>query len=77
MIELKVEKVGLQELILGLENLGRDINSIEEPLTDSARHMQQQAIANFAASGALMQSGGWPPLAESTKRIKVKKESAV
>lgn len=72
MIELKVEKTGLQEMILNLKNFGRDISLISEPLEDSARYMQQQAIANFAASGALMQPGGWPPLKESTIRKKAK-----
>jgi len=72
MIELKVEKVGFQELILSLKNFGNDIGLVLEPLEDSARYMQQQAIANFPASGSLMQSGGWPPLAESTERKKAK-----
>ena len=73
MIELKVEKEGLQELVLGLKNFGRDISLLEEPLNDSARYMQQQAIANFATSGALMQEGGWPPLKETTVKLKAKR----
>jgi len=72
MIELKVEKVGFQEAIFGLKNFGNDISLLSEPLVDSARYMQQQAIMNFGASGALMQSGGWPPLAESTEKKKAK-----
>ena len=70
MIELRVEKTGLQEMILKLENFGNDISLISEPLEDSARYMQQQAIANFGASGVLMQKGGWPPLAKSTMDVK-------
>jgi len=72
MIELKVEKIGLQEAILSLNNFTEDISLISEPLVDSARYMQQQAIMNFPAEGTLMQPGGWPPLAESTKRMKAK-----
>ena len=70
MIELKVKKVGLQELVLSLNNFGNDINLLTEPLNDSARYMQQQAIMNFPASGALMQSSGWQGLADSTKDVK-------
>jgi len=73
MIELKVEKVGLQELVLSLNNFGRDISLLEGPLEDSARYMQQQAIMNFPAKGSLMQDGGWPPLAESTRKMRAKK----
>ena len=72
MIKLNIEKEGLQELILKLNNFGNDISLISEPLEDSARYMQQQAIANFAASGSLMQVGGWPPLAASTEKMKAK-----
>jgi len=70
MIELKVEKVGFQEAIFGLKNFGNDISLLSEPLVDSARYMQQQAIMNFGASGALMQKGGWKELADSTKDVK-------
>jgi len=72
MIKLEVKKTGDQELILNLKNFGRDISLISEPLENSARYMQQQAIMNFPAKGSLMQPGGWPPLAESTKKKKAK-----
>lgn len=66
MIELKVESTDLQKIVLELKNFGRDVKLISEPLVASAKYMQRQAIANFGASGALMQPGGWPPLAPST-----------
>ena len=66
MIELKVQSSDLQKIVLELKNFGEDISLISEPLIDSAKYMQRQAIANFGASGSLMQDGGWPPLAQST-----------
>jgi len=72
MIELKVEKEGLQEAILSLNNFTEDISLISEPLEDSGRYMQQQAIMNFPAKGKLMQLEGWKPLKKSTIRMKAK-----
>ena len=72
MIKIEVKTEGTQELIFSLKGFSRDVSLLTEPLEDSGRYMQQQAIANFAASGALMQPGGWPPLAESTERKKAK-----
>lgn len=72
MIGLKVEMEGIQELVFGLRNFGNDISLLTEPLEDSGMYMRQQAIMNFPASGSLMQSGGWPPLAESTIKKKAR-----
>ena len=72
MIKVEVKKIGDQEMILSLKNFGRDVGLLTEPLEDSARYMQQQAIMNFAAGGTLMQPGGWKDLEESTKRKKKK-----
>ena len=70
MIELTIESKDIEKVVLEIKNFGRDINLISEPLIDSAKYMKQQAIANFGVSGALMQQGGWPPLAASTLRKK-------
>jgi len=71
MINVKVDIIGNQELILNFKDFGKDINLISEPLENSARFMQQQAIANFAAQGSLL-SGGWQPLKKSTIQRKAK-----
>jgi phage gpG-like protein len=68
-MEVKIEEDS-QKLILELNKFVDDIKRLEEPLENSARYMQQQAIANFANSGALMQEGGWPPLSKKTIEIK-------
>lgn len=68
-MEIKIEEDS-QKLILELNKFVDDVKRLEEPLRNSARYMQQQAIANFANSGALMQEGGWKDLAESTKDVK-------
>ncbi len=72
MIELKVEAEGIQELVFSLKGFDRDIGLVSEPLENSGRYMQQQAIMNFGVKGTLMQFGGWPPLAKSTERKKAK-----
>jgi len=68
-MEIKIEEDS-QKLILELNKFVNDIKILEEPLRNSARYMQQQAIANFANSGALMQEGGWPPLSKTTEKFK-------
>ena len=60
-----------KEVKIFLDNLGKNIEKIEEPLEKSARYMENQAKLNFPAIGKLM-SKGWKGLAESTKEYKKK-----
>lgn len=72
MISVEIEKSDIDKLVLKIKNFGKDIKLVKKPLEDSAKYMKQQAIANFAAKGSLMQTGGWKDLADSTKKAKKK-----
>ena len=73
MISVEIETTDLQKLVLSLRNFDKNIGLVTKPLKDSAKYMRQQAIANFAAKGSLMQAGGWQDLSARTKIIKKKK----
>ena len=54
-----------------LTNLGKNFGMVAEPLKKSARYMENQARANFPATGRIM-SEGWQKLAHSTEKHKAK-----
>ena len=56
---------------IGLTKLGRNFGMVTRPLEKSARYMENQARANFPATGRIM-SEGWQKLAPSTEKYKAK-----
>jgi len=80
MLETRIEITGIKEVIKNIETLKLSISgsgdvSMRQPLVDSANYMAQEARKNFSQKGAIMQEGGWAPLAKSTKEVKQGKTS--
>lgn len=65
-------KFDARELTVFLNNLGKNIEKVGEPLEKSARYMENQAKLNFPAKGKLMDKKGWKKLSQSTKEYKAK-----
>ena len=72
MINLNVKIEGLRELKSDIDKFTREVGSLDSPLKEAGKYMEEQAVMNFSRKGSLMQTGGWSPLKQSTKDYKAK-----
>ena len=67
-----IQVKGMDKVLQGMSNLGKELSNPKQPLENSGSYMQQEALKNFPAKGSVMQEGGWPQLAKPEWRTSAK-----
>lgn len=71
-MHISIDVEGVKQLSAVFEKTGRGLSNLREPLQNSTRYMEAEIQNNYDNQGATF-NAKWAPLAESTKKQKLRK----